>query len=77
MSDRNDTGRGARPANLVLVERSGVKREIPQASAVKGMIEAEHAMHHQGRQLREVKLVSKNRAVARWRADELHWRRVA
>ena len=77
MSDRRDVGRGAFPANLVLIEQSGVKREIPQPSAVKGMIEAERAMHRHGRYLREVKVISRNKAVARWKADELRWRRVA
>jgi hypothetical protein len=77
MSDRRDMGRGAFPANLVLVEQSGAKREIPQPSAVKGMIEAERAMHRVGRHLREVKVISRNKAVARWKADQLNWRRVA
>jgi hypothetical protein len=77
MSDRHDVGHSAFPANLVLIEQSGAKREIPQQSAVKGMIEAERAMDRQGRHLREVKVISRNKAVARWKADELHWRRVA
>ncbi len=77
MNDRSDAGRRARPANLLLVEQSGAKREIPQPSANKGMIEAEQAMHCHGRHLREVKVVSRNKAVARWKADGLRWRRVA
>jgi hypothetical protein len=77
MSDRRDVGRGALPANLVLIEQSGTKQEIPQPSTVKGMIEAERAMDRQGGHLREVKVVSRNKAVARWKAEEGHWRRVA
>ena len=77
MSDRHDARTGSRSAKLVLIEQSGTKREIPQPSAVNGMIEAEHAMHRYGRHLREVKVISKNTAVARWKADELRWRRVA
>jgi hypothetical protein len=41
------------------------------------MIEAEQAIHHHGDQLREVKVVSQHRAIARWKAGELGWRRVA
>jgi hypothetical protein len=66
-----------RRANLILVEQSGVKREIPQPSPLDGMARAEQAMHELGRQLREVKLVSEKKAIARWKADELGWRRVA
>ena len=66
-----------RPANLILIEQSGVKREIPQASAATGIIEAEEAMHRHGSQLREIKLVSRHRAIARWKAGELGWQRVA
>ena len=66
-----------RPANLILVEQSGVKREIPQPSAASGIIEAEQAMHRHGNQLREVKVVSRHRAIARWKASELGWQRVA
>ncbi len=69
--------RDPRPANLVLVEQSGAKHEIPQPSAVEGVAEAEQAIDRHGRHLREVKVVSRNKAVARWKADELGWRRVA
>jgi len=64
-------------ARLILVEQSGAKREIPQSSPVRGMIEAERAMRRHGPRLREVKLVSQKRAIARWKAEELGWRRVA
>jgi len=70
--DRND-----RPANLILIEQSGTKREIPQPSAIEGMIEAEQAMQNHGSRLREVKVVSRHQAIARWKASELGWRRVA
>jgi hypothetical protein len=69
--------RPPRPANLILIEQSGVKREIPQSSAASGIIEAEQAMHRLGSQLREVKVVSRHRAIARWKAGELGWQRVA
>jgi hypothetical protein len=72
MSARN----AGRLAHLVLIERSGVKHRIPQPSTVKAMIEAEHAMHGPS-QLREVKVIIRNIAVARWKADEQGWRRVA
>ena len=80
MNDRIDAGPappGARPAKLVLIEQSGTKREIPQPSADTGMAAAEQVIHRDGSHLREVKVVSKNKAVARWKAYELHWRRVA
>jgi hypothetical protein len=64
-------------ASLILVEQSGAKREIPQPSPVIGMIAAEQAMRGHGPRLREVKLVSQRRAIARWKAAELGWRRVA
>jgi hypothetical protein len=67
----------ARPANLVLVEQSGAKHEIPQSSPGDGMIEAEQVMHDPGLRLREVKVVSEHRAIARWKASEFGWRRVA
>ena len=70
-------GHRPRPANLILIEQSGVKREIPQPSAATGIIEAEEAMHRHGSQLREIKLVSRHRAIARWKAGELGWQRVA
>ncbi len=75
----NDRGprRDVHPAHLVLIDQSGAKREIPQASAATGMIEAEQAMRRPGRHLREVKVVSRNKAIARWKADNLRWRRVA
>jgi len=41
------------------------------------MIEAEQAMQNHGSQLREVKVVSRHQAIARWKASELGWRRVA
>lgn len=66
-----------RPANLILIEQSGAKREIPQPSPLDGMAGAEQAMHEHGHQLREVKLVSEKKAIARWKAGELGWRRVA
>jgi hypothetical protein len=65
------------PANLILIEQSGIKREIPQLSAVSGMIEAEQAIHNHGSRLREVKVVSQHQAIARWKAGEFGWRRVA
>jgi hypothetical protein len=77
MSDRRDGGRDACPANLVLIEQSGAKREIPQPSAATGMLEAQRAMRCHGRHLRGVKVVSRNKAIARWKADELRWQRVA
>ena len=79
MIDSSDIHRAAppRPANLILVEQSGAKREIPQPSAASGMIEAEQAMHRHGNRLREVKVVSRHRAIARWKVSELGWQRVA
>ena len=83
VTDSSDAARAVaprhpdRPANLILVEQSGVKREIPQPSAASGMIEAEQAMHHHGNQLREVKVVSRHQAIARWKVSELGWQRVA
>ena len=65
------------PVNLILIEQSGAKREIPQPSAISGMIEAEQAIHTQGRNLREVKVVSRHQAIARWKPGEEGWRRVA
>lgn len=77
MTDHPHAGQGGRPANLILIEQSGAKREIPLPSASSGMIEAEQAIHRHGDQLREVKVVSQHRAIARWKAGELGWRRVA
>ena len=65
------------PAKLILVEQSGVKREIPQPSAASGIIEAEQAMHRHGNQLREVKVVSRHQAIARWKIGGEGWQRVA
>jgi hypothetical protein len=81
--DSSDAGRAAlqqrlpRPAKLILIEQSGLKREIPQSSAASGIIEAEQAMYRHGNRLREVKLVSLHRAIARWKIGELGWQRVA
>jgi hypothetical protein len=61
----------------VLIKQSGAKCEIPQPSTLKGMIEAEQLMHRHDLHLREVKLVSRNKAIARWKAGELGWKRVA
>jgi hypothetical protein len=83
VTDSSDAGRAVpqrhpdRPANLILVEQSGVKREIPQPSAASGIIEAEQAMHRHGNQLREIKVVSRHQAIARWKVSELGWQRVA
>jgi hypothetical protein len=77
MKDRNDTIRAVRAAHLILVEQSGAKREIPQSSAADGMIEAEQVMHRHDLHLREVKLVTRHKAIARWRAGGEGWRRVA
>jgi len=41
------------------------------------MIEAERAMHRHGLHLREIKVVSRHRAIARWKAGQLGWPRVA
>jgi hypothetical protein len=76
VSARNDLGWAARPASLILVEQSGAKHEIPQPSCVTGMAGAEQAMRRPGLCLREVKVVSQHRAIARWKADERGWRRV-
>ena len=46
-----------RTANLILVEQSGAKREIPQRSPRDGMIKAKQAMRYPGLHLREIKLV--------------------
>jgi len=73
----DDIAEDAPQAHLILVEQSGAKREIPQPSPVRGMIEAERAIQHHGPRLREIKLVSQKRAIARWKAQELGWRRVA
>lgn len=77
MSDPAQVAGGDRRASLILIEQSGTKREIPQASADSGMIGAEQAMHDSELHLREVKVVRHHKAVARWKAGELGWRRVA
>lgn len=77
MSEHINPAGEARPANLILIEQSGAKREIPQPSPLDGMAGAEQAMHEHGHQLREVKLVSEKKAIARWKAGQLGWRRVA
>jgi hypothetical protein len=63
-------------AHLVLVDQSGAKHLIPQPSTARAMLEAERAIRRIGRRLREVKVISRNHAVARWKADELHWQRM-
>jgi hypothetical protein len=77
MSDHNDAGAGTAPARLVLVEQSGAKQEIPQPSTAQAMVEAEQAMHDHGSHLREIKVISQHTAIARWKAGEPSWRRVA
>ena len=77
MSTYIDVAERVRPANLVLIEQSGAKHQIPQSSPGDGMLEAEQVMHDPGLRLREVKVVSEHRAIARWKASELGWRRVA
>jgi hypothetical protein len=77
MNIHNAPGQGASPAHLVLVEQSGAKQEIPQPSTVEAMIEAQEAIDRLGHHLREVKVISRHTAVARWRLSELSWRRVA
>jgi hypothetical protein len=77
VSAQTDMTQDARPANLVLVDQSGAKHEIPQLSPGEGMAGAEQAMHDPGLHLREVKVVSEHKAIARWKASELGWRRVA
>jgi hypothetical protein len=77
MSVHNEAVHGGPPAHLVLVEQSGAKQEIPQPSTVEAMIEAEHVIHRLGHHLREVKVINQHTAVARWRAGEVSWRRVA
>ncbi|HEX4656154.1 MAG TPA: hypothetical protein VH307_02110 [Streptosporangiaceae bacterium] len=73
----HNEGLGSPSAHLVLVEQSGAKQEIPQPSTVQAMIEAQQAIDRLGHQLREVKVISQHTAVARWKAGEPGWRRVA
>jgi len=77
MSIGNAAGRDVGPAHLVLVEQSGAKHDIPQPSTLEAMIEAEHVMDQPRWLLRQVKVVTMHTAVARWKAGELGWRRVA
>jgi hypothetical protein len=77
MSAHIDAEPATRSVHLVLVEQSGAKHDIPQPSTHEAMLEAEHAMRHPACQLRQVKVVSRHKAVARWKASELGWRRVA
>jgi hypothetical protein len=44
-------------AQLILVEQSAAKHEIPQLSPVSAMIEAQRAMQRHDPRLRQVKLV--------------------
>jgi hypothetical protein len=75
--ERKVTARDARPASLILVEQSGAKHEIPQVSPASGMIGARRAMRRHRPRLREIKVVSRHEAIARWKAGEHGWRRVA
>jgi hypothetical protein len=77
VSEHNDAVGAARPASLILIEQSGAKHQILQRSCVTGMAGAEQAMRRPGLRLREVKVVSQHRAIARWKAGERGWRRVA
>ena len=77
MNVPSDVAEDVPRASLILVEQSGAKREIPQPSPVIGMIAAERAMRGHGLRLREIKLVSQRRAIARWKVADLGWRRVA
>ncbi len=77
MSAHNHPELGSQTAHLVLVEQSGAKHDIPHPSTVEAMIEAEYAMHSASWPLRQVKVIIRHKAVARWKAGELGWRRVA
>jgi hypothetical protein len=76
-SDRHETGRDGLSADLIVVEQSGAKREFPQPSVHEGIVKAKDAVRRDGRHLREVKVVSRREAVARWKSDGRDWRRVA
>jgi hypothetical protein len=76
VSEHDGAAGTAHPVRLILIEQSGAKHEIPQLSPSTGMVAAERAMRRHGRHLREIKVVSQHRAIARWKADELGWRRV-
>jgi len=76
VSEYDDAAETARPASLILIEQSGAKHEIPQPSCVSGMAGAEQAIRRHGPHLREVKVVSRHRAIARWKAGRRGWRRV-
>jgi hypothetical protein len=76
VNERDDEAGACRPASLILIEQSGVKHQIPQLSCVSGMAGAEQAMRRPGLHLREVKVVSQHRAIARWKAGERGWHRV-
>lgn len=67
----------SRPVSLILVEQSGTKREVPQVPAETWLLEAQEAMHRFGPNLRQVKVVSRHQALARWKSGEEGWRRVA
>lgn len=77
MNDREHLDPAAQPANLILVEQSGTKHEISEPSAGDGILEAEQAMRDCSKPLREIKLVSRHTALARWKAGGHGWRRVA
>jgi hypothetical protein len=76
VSERSDAGGSASPACLIVVEQSGAKHELPQRSRGAGMAGALRAMRCPERHLREVKVVIRHRAIARWKASEQGWRRV-
>jgi hypothetical protein len=77
MTESENVRHAGRRAQLILVEQSGAKHEIPQPSESSGMLAAEQAMSQHRPRLREVKVVSRHQALARWRTGELGWRRVA